>query len=772
MDLDEDDKLNLVENLQIKHNEAEAAKLAEHQAAEAHRRAAYDQAELERKNSHFQRLGQEYVAYQEAASSSRATRSGPLAPFAPAPYVAAPAFEPTAFVPTPFVPPAIISKSFEYIEVQPGNFMKVPKMQTKEVQMTLGEAMSGLDHKIYSSIEADEIFKKYSKEMTEFNKHTKSKETDEMNYLNTLWSALTDASKAAMAEKLNGGKVALEELYTNKRHEAILDLIYDTHSNDNLYRSCSPQDKQAFIAAELNYLSPDKMKQRTGESVINYVERFKKFFDLSLQLKSLCGDDWKHEEVTWIHNVVSYSNAPSLTPYKSALFNTDPLRGALDIQYKKTFIAQCEELIKMSQEASIGKLLAGSNQKRSRSNKTSGQKSKRSKAEDTAPSDQVAMKTSVEEQPGSSDPNPVRHYIDVKKIPDKVLRALVRERKDEIDKLMKSDTADVASSQKRPYGKRDQKKTSKKKKATPHNKSKSKTDNPSKPVRHTDYESSDRSSDSSEGGDSSDSDSDDDESEGYATHFTISSLKKLECCHDIAPNCCRGQCCFHTRRPKKNFRFSKAPKDNFSAGRLGMLAIDTASSVNVCSEEHAGDEPILPLRRPIRLKGVQGMKSVITHYFIHQIFGLCLLGNTASILSYGMLTAMGFKVIKANENVISLKHPKLKGVAPIVFHRTSDKLFVASDPTLVKTWQRLTGKDRVGHFRSVVNSKNESKQEYKISFDEGDVYSDKGVYAVQVEASDADEVLSQIVSDLAQPALSTEVEGRLGGVEGCSPQSN
>ena len=84
----------------------------------------------------------------------------------------------------------------------------------------------------------------------------------------------------------------------------------------------------------------------------------------------------------------------------------------------------------------------------------------------------------------------------------------------------------------------------------------------------------------------------------------------------------------------------------------------------------------------------------------------------------------------------------------------------------------INGKDRIGHFRSVINSNNESKQEYKISFDEGDIYSDKGVYAVQVEASDADEVLSQTVSDLAQPALSTEVEGRLGGVEGCSPQSN
>jgi hypothetical protein len=62
MDLDEDDKIELVSNLQIKHSEAEASKLAEHQAAELQRQAAHDQAEVERKNLHFQRLGEEYVA--------------------------------------------------------------------------------------------------------------------------------------------------------------------------------------------------------------------------------------------------------------------------------------------------------------------------------------------------------------------------------------------------------------------------------------------------------------------------------------------------------------------------------------------------------------------------------------------------------------------------------------------------------------------------------------------------------------------------------------
>ena len=168
------------------------------------------------------------------------------------------------------------------------------------------------------------------------------------------------------------------------------------------------------------------------------------------------------------------------------------------------------------------------------------------------------------------------------------------------------------------------------------------------------------------------------------------------------------------------------------------------------------------------------MKSFITHYFIHQIFGFCLLGDSTSILSYGMLTSMGYKVVKSDAKAIVLKHPKLKGVAPIAFHRTSDKLYVAHDPTLVKGWERLSGKDRIGHFKNIISKSQEPEQHYKISYDEGDVYVDKGIHAVSVQAADADEVLDHIMSDLAQPIFSTDIEvaGRLGGEKGCSSKSN
>ena len=768
MDLNDDDKIALVADLQTKHNVNEAARQAAHNAQEAERQRIHNEEEAERKRMHFQRVGEEFEAYQNA--NARSTRTAP-APFTPTAFVPGPAFVPIVFVPVVFTPPEIKSHSFEIIEAN-GAYLKVPVPQVKEVRMPLGQAIQGLETKIFSSVEADEIFKKYDKEMHEYNRMVKNQETDEDNYLNTIWNCLSDASKVAMAAKLPGGKVALEAMYTAKQHGPLLDLIYDTHSNDNIYRSCSAQDKQAFLAAEQNYLSPEKMKQRPGESVMSYIERFKKYYDLSLQLVALCGSDWKHEESTWIRNVVGYSTASSLAAYKSALFNTDPLRGALDIQYKPTFIAQCEELVNMSQEASIGKLLVSQKNRNARINN----KKERSKKSKEA-SDQIAMSTKVNVEPAES-ADPVKHFIDAKNIPPSVLKAIVRTRRSEVEKLISADSTEAPKTPKRSRGKPGPKKTSGKKNAKhAHNKTKQpRHASKDKHVHHTDFESPGFSSQSSSIRDDDSSDdgsSDDDEDvDNYTSRFTISRLNHVQCCQEVTPGLCKGPCCLTTRPRQERVIFSKAPRENFSANRLGMMAIDTASSINLLSKEHAGCDPIMPLRKPVRLNGVQGMKSLITHYFIHQIFGFCLLGDGTSILSYGMLTSMGYLVTKADHSVITLKHPKLKGVAPIVFHRTSDKLFVASDPTLVKGWERLTGKDRIGHFRSIVNPGQESQEQYKISFDEGDTYVDKGIHAVQIEAFNADEVLDHIKSDLARLALSTEVEGRLGGAKGCSPKSN
>ena len=53
---------------------------------------------------------------------------------------------------------------------------------------------------------------------------------------------------------------------------------------------------------------------------------------------------------------------------------------------------------------------------------------------------------------------------------------------------MSSEQADASKTPKRPHGSREQKKTLKRKNAKPHNKSKAKTDNKAKHVRHTDYD--------------------------------------------------------------------------------------------------------------------------------------------------------------------------------------------------------------------------------------------------------------------------------------------
>ena len=48
--------------------------------------------------------------------------------------------------------------------------------------MPFGDALVDLERKIYSSLEADEIFKKHAKAMSEYNRNIKNQKTDESNY--------------------------------------------------------------------------------------------------------------------------------------------------------------------------------------------------------------------------------------------------------------------------------------------------------------------------------------------------------------------------------------------------------------------------------------------------------------------------------------------------------------------------------------------------------------------------------------------------------------
>lgn len=766
MDLNDQDRQEIDRIERANHERLQQQLRDEHEASERSRRAAHQASEETALNDYWMRYGRLKMEYEERNSR---TRNAP--PFEEPERPVLVAFQPAQpFRPTEYVP--IEPRSNRGVSLSKnadGTWSKLAKLNVVEEVVSLGVALQGVANKIFTSTEVDSIKSQHEKDLAAYDKMMKNQETDDANFLNTFWEGISIRSRQAMADKLPGGLVELEKMFTSKQVGPLIDLFYLTHDTSGLYQTSSPQDKNAFIQAEKNYLSDDKIKQRKGESVVDYVARMKSKFELSMLLREICGDDWKHDELEWIKKLVSLSISSSLSEYKNALFNRTPLLGTLNINYQPTFVAQCEELIKMSKEMLPGR----SDDTKKSSSKRSGRK------KDSAPAvDKVAMSTKVSIEPAASG-DPVRHYIDATNISSKVLEAIVRKRRHDIEKIIsadnKGDPDPSKTPSKRPRGKQGPKSTSKKKVNNyAHNKTKQpRTGGKGKHVHHTNLDSPGSSSQSGSSNDSSDDTSDDDDYDDvdeYTSHFTLSSISQLQCCQSIASGGCKGQCCMKTV-PTKRFIFSSPPKDIVSANQPGTLAIDTASTINLLSKEHVGREAIMPLNRPIQLKGVQGMQSHITHYFIHQLFGLCLLGEGTSILSYGMLMAMGYQVTKADKDVISLKHPQLKGRAPIAFRGTADKLYVAHDPTLVKGWVPLTGKDRIGQFRTIINQGVEF-HEYKISFDEGDTYVDKGIHAVLVEASRAEDILATIQSDLAQPVLSTNVEGRLGGDEGCSSKSN
>ena len=211
-DLDDADKVALINDLEAKHRIDESARMTAHDASEASRRAAHDAAEDERKRLYHQRLGEEYeqhlidVANANASKGRSKQAQSPAPQFLPTPYSPGQNFTPTPFVPIQFVPPEIKPTSFKVVNAN-GQFYKVAVPQIQEVRMPLFQALPGLESKAYSSLEAEAIFKRHAKDLSEYNKMIKNQETDEDNYLNTLWTSLSEESKVAMAAMLPGGKL-------------------------------------------------------------------------------------------------------------------------------------------------------------------------------------------------------------------------------------------------------------------------------------------------------------------------------------------------------------------------------------------------------------------------------------------------------------------------------------------------------------------------------------------------------------------------------------
>ena len=163
---------------------------------------------------------------------------------------------------------------------------------------------------------------------------------------------------------------------------------------------------------------------------------------------------------------------------------------------------------------------------------------------------------------------------------------------------------------------------------------------------------------------------------------------------DLGRHFCHGFCCeqkriFNKVHSKVAPSFTKLPKPNsLSVIGYGQHALDTSATIHMLTAEHAGNAPIKELRRPIFIRGVsKNMTTSVTQYFIHQIYGLCLVSDRISILSYYMLLAMGWRVDVALKEKIVLKHSSLRNELRqgMCFYR-NERIYVSFDQTLITTW--------------------------------------------------------------------------------------
>jgi hypothetical protein len=193
----------------------------------------------------------------------------------------------------------------------------------------------------------------------------------------------------------------------------------------------------------------------------------------------------------------------------------------------------------------------------------------------------------------------------------------------------------------------------------------------------------------------------------------------------------------------------------------GVLILDTGSTVNILTREHARPNTIKRLHTPIRIRGAaQGMASNIEEYFIHELFGFCLVADRVSILSYRMLLSMGWEVKQATPEHFLLKHPDVRRLKGGIKFRCSERdgLYLAFDPTKLRSWTPLEGNQRIGYLQTVINDDDEEAFHYRLSYDRGDDYYEP-VAAVAIPVANAATVRG-VVSVSDSSTDDDPVEGR------------
>ena len=790
-ELNDDDKDAITKMAQEAYNDKRAKAEAKYNQELAEEKAAHEKDQDAREIAHH--AEQRELLKEQNAKGTRSSNT--VQPFTRE------KFKSNPFVFDAFVPPEFEdSVKYELIQLPSGKYVKLPKKDTLiEDTVTIAEAQAGVAADLYVCPDLYPKQEQLKHDLKEYEHNLKNQDTHFRAITTEFHKALSSESLAAINAFVVGGQTTVQDWVVHNNYLALIDAFYDTHDSSDKWGTMTEPEKQAFIKSQKDYLG--NIKQMESETVIQFVQRIGIKFELSIKLKSLIGAAWSHSEHDWIRLLVLGTNDknPTIKQYKQLLMGENQLFAAvLTESFKDTFKEQCERLIQLSGEnqvkvakekpkskdngkkpttkpsASADPIVLATKVDKPKNSKggnqgNQGNKAKGKKRNYKSFSDKSPEKPSYKPDKNFAKPNKtlVTHGVNFDQLTDSQVEAIMR-----IHGLKRKSDSD---------SRQDKKKSAR--------------------VYYNDEESEDGEENSD------DDDESDDDSTGYMAAVTIATLDdprspqtprcnvtSREACGlsaDLRVSHCKGQCCAERREQSVFYQrtlnnpapqrptYGRAPDpETYTANGYGQIVFDTGSTINMCTAEHApSPDSIKQLARPIRIKGAgQGMTRSITHYFIHELFGLCLLSDHISILSCAALQAMGWDVVEIVEEKIVIKHPRIPR-RTITFHATPDLLFVGFDPTILSSWTRLTGADRIGYVRSLINSRGQEVQQYRVrSNDSGESYNDPddddtGIVAVTVPLA-APEQVQRVAS--ASLVLETEEAetGRLGGKKRRTDTSN
>ena len=151
-----------------------------------------------------------------------------------------------------------------------------------------------------------------------------------------------------MALHVAGGMNTLNRWKNERQFLLLIDAFLDTHDQSDCYGNMTVEEKEAFHRQQEEDLSPGKLKQGESESVVKYVARMQRRFNLSTNLSEIIGSSLDHPDTKWIQTIVTGVNGKNQNVkfYNECIAGKHPLHPAQS--YKPTFKSKCEHLLTIS----------------------------------------------------------------------------------------------------------------------------------------------------------------------------------------------------------------------------------------------------------------------------------------------------------------------------------------------------------------------------------------------------------------------------------------